>query len=88
MRIYTQITVEDHNFSPVVAWISKQGTEKEREKKKKKGYHSHVGSMTLTHVAFGERAQRDNSVFAKKKNMEEAARVNLILVVLPGQPSF
>jgi hypothetical protein len=61
---------------------------KKKKKKKKEGYHSHVGSMTLTHVAFGERAQRDNSVFAKKKNMEEAARVNLILVVLPGQPSF
>jgi len=28
-----------------------------RRGKKKKGYHSHVGSMTLTHVALGEKAQ-------------------------------
>ena len=88
MRIYTQITVEDHNFFPVVAWISKQGTEKEREKKKKKGYHSHVGSMTLTHVAFGERAQRDNSVFAKKKKHGRGCTCQLNLSGLAGSTEF
>jgi hypothetical protein len=70
MRIYTQITVEDHNFFPVVAWISKQGTEKEREKKKKKVITAMLG-VWRWHTLPLEKESNETILSSQKKKKKK-----------------